>query len=420
MATVLAAAPAGTGPESQTDWAGRGARAQPRLRVAGPRARRERLVPRGELPRAAGSSGSSPPGCPPSWAAAGRRTPSCAPCCASWAAPAARPRWRSPCTPTWWRRTVWLWRQGAPVAPLLERIAAEQLVLVTTGASDWLDSSGTRRARRRRLPRHRPQALRQRLAGRRPAADQRPLRRPHRRADRAALRACPCAAEGITVLDNWRTMAMRASGSNDIVLDGVFVPEGAVSSRRPKGRLGPVPQRRRRRRRPAGHVRLPRRGGGGARPGACSGWRGKRDDPDVWYLVGEMENALVTGQLAVQGMIDLCADYAFAPDVATANAIFIRKTIAAQALLQTAEKALEAGRRGRPLPQQWAWSGWCGTSTRAQFHPLQAKRQHRFTGRLGARPRSGGVGAGLAGARLAADCQRPGRDPSGLRGACLA
>src|SRR5205085_5304179 len=38
--------------------------------------------------------------------------------------------------------TVWLWRQGAPVAPLLERIAKEQLVLVTNGASDWLDSSG--------------------------------------------------------------------------------------------------------------------------------------------------------------------------------------------------------------------------------------------------------------------------------------
>ena len=36
---------------------------------------------------------------------------------------------------------VWLWRQGAPVGPLLERIAAEQLVLVTTSASDWLDST---------------------------------------------------------------------------------------------------------------------------------------------------------------------------------------------------------------------------------------------------------------------------------------
>ncbi len=38
---------------------------------------------------------------------------------------------------------VWSLRQGAPVAPLLKRIADEQLVLVTNAASDWLDSSGT-------------------------------------------------------------------------------------------------------------------------------------------------------------------------------------------------------------------------------------------------------------------------------------
>jgi alkylation response protein AidB-like acyl-CoA dehydrogenase len=38
---------------------------------------------------------------------------------------------------------VWAWRQGQPVAPRLERIAVQQLVLVTTGAADWLDSSGT-------------------------------------------------------------------------------------------------------------------------------------------------------------------------------------------------------------------------------------------------------------------------------------
>jgi alkylation response protein AidB-like acyl-CoA dehydrogenase len=36
-----------------------------------------------------------------------------------------------------------VWRQGGPVGPVLERIAREQLVLVTSGASDWLDSSGT-------------------------------------------------------------------------------------------------------------------------------------------------------------------------------------------------------------------------------------------------------------------------------------
>ena len=39
---------------------------------------------------------------------------------------------------------VWRWRnQGAPVEPFLRRVAAEQLVLVSTGGSDWVAGSGT-------------------------------------------------------------------------------------------------------------------------------------------------------------------------------------------------------------------------------------------------------------------------------------
>jgi hypothetical protein len=59
----------------------------------------------------------------------------------------------------------------------------------------------------------------------------------------------------------------------------------------------------------------------------------KRDDPEVWYLLGELKNALATAGMAVQAMVDLCADYAFTPDVATVNAVLVRKTIAAQAFI---------------------------------------------------------------------------------------
>jgi alkylation response protein AidB-like acyl-CoA dehydrogenase len=45
----------------------------------------------------------------------------------------------------------------------------------------------------------------------------------------------PMRAPGVTILDTWHTMAMRASGSNDLMLDGVLVPESAISARRPKG-----------------------------------------------------------------------------------------------------------------------------------------------------------------------------------------
>ena len=39
--------------------------------------------------------------------------------------------------------TVWWWHQGHPVEPLLKRIVQEQTVLISSGVSDWLDSSGT-------------------------------------------------------------------------------------------------------------------------------------------------------------------------------------------------------------------------------------------------------------------------------------
>src|SRR5262249_2830730 len=70
-----------------------------------------------------------------------------------------------------------------------------------------------------------------------------------------------------------------------------------------------------------------------AREAAVQLLQRRRHDGDVWCLVGELDNALTTGQVAVQAMIDPCDNYAFTPDVATANAVLIRKTIATQALI---------------------------------------------------------------------------------------
>jgi len=275
--------------------------------------------------------------------------------------------------------TVWLWRQGAPVAPLLERIAAEQLVLVTSGASDWLDSSGS--------------AVRveggYRVSGRKhfgsgsPAGD---LLLTSALSDDPADGptvvhfSVPLRSPGISVMDNWRTMGMRASGSNDIVLDGVFVPDAAISSRRRKGVWDPFFN-------VVAAVASPMVTSvylGVAEAAHALALRSaarKRDDPDVWYLLGEMENALVTGQIAVEEMIERCADLTFVPDVNTANAIFIRRTIAAEALRIVAAKAMEVTGGGGFFRSQ-GLERLVRDVHAAQFHPLQTKRQHRFSGRL--------------------------------------
>jgi alkylation response protein AidB-like acyl-CoA dehydrogenase len=275
--------------------------------------------------------------------------------------------------------TVWRHRQGHPVEPLLRRVAAEQLVLVSTGASDWLDSSGVAE----------PVDGGYRVSGRKIFGSGSP------RGDLLVTSAVlqdpqagptvlhfpiPLQSPGVVVLDNWRTMGMRATGSNDIVLEHVFVPEDAVSLRRARGKWHPFFSA-------IAVIALPLvmsvylGVAEAARDLALQQVQRKRDDADVWYLLGEMENALATGQLATRAMIELCADYAFAPDIDTANALFVRKTIAAHALLATVEKALEVV-GGGGLFRSTGLERLLRDIHGAQFHPLQAKRQQRFTGRV--------------------------------------
>lgn len=270
---------------------------------------------------------------------------------------------------------VWRYRDGQATAPLLERVAAEQLVLVSTGASDWLESSG----------RAEPVEGGFRISARKsfgsgsPAGD---LLVTSAACDDGRVLHFPVAmsAPGVSVADNWRTMGMRATGSNDVVLEDVFVPNSAVMLERPRGQWHPFFSL---------SVTV-------AMPLVMSAYLGVaeaardltvqhaqhgRNDPEVWYLLGELENSLVAAQVAVDSMVSLCADYAFTPDVSTANAVLIRKTLAASAMLATVEKCFEAvGGRAffRSLPLERLLRDVHG----AQFHPLPAKRQHRLSGRV--------------------------------------
>jgi alkylation response protein AidB-like acyl-CoA dehydrogenase len=274
---------------------------------------------------------------------------------------------------------VWRWKQGQPAEPLLRRVAAEQLVLVSTGASDWLNSSGTARKVEGgyRVTAHK------RFGSGAPAGALLVTSAAYADPSEGPLVLhfpVPLDAEGVTVLDNWRTMGMRATGSDDILLEDVFVPDSAISLRRPKG---------------AWHgvfnvivtIAMPLimsvyvGVSEAARDLAVDLARQKTSDPHLPYLVGELDNALASAQLALQDMVRLCADYAFEPSVQTANAMLIRKTIAARACLETAEKALEVA-GGAAFFRSVGLERLLRDVHGAQFHPLPEKRQQLFSGRL--------------------------------------
>jgi alkylation response protein AidB-like acyl-CoA dehydrogenase len=275
--------------------------------------------------------------------------------------------------------TVWQHRQGRPVAPMLERIAAEELMLVTSSASDWLDSTGTAE----KVEGGYRVSMRKHFVSGSPAGDilvtsvvyEDPSEGP------VVLHfAAPMKGDDVSVLDNWRTMSMRSSGSNDVVLEGVFVPEAAVSMRRPRGAWPAMFE-------VVAAVALPLITSvylgvaEAARDRAIELVSKKRDDENLWYLVGEMENALATGRMAVQGLIDLCDDYNFAPSLERVNDVLTRKTIAAESLLQAVEKALQVV-GGGAIFRSTGLERFVRDIHAAQFHPLQPKRQHRFTGRM--------------------------------------
>jgi len=274
---------------------------------------------------------------------------------------------------------VWCYRQGQPTRALLERIASEQLVLVSTGASDWLDSTGRAEA----VEGGYRVTARKAFDSGSPAGDLLITSAPldDRYAGSRVLHfAVPLTAPGVTRCGKWRALGMRGSYPNDVLLEDVFVPEAAISLRRMRGAWHPFFNLN-------VIVALPLVMSAylGVAEAACSlclqCLHRKREDTQAYYIVGEMENSLVTAQMAVDGMVDACADYSFTPDVQTANAVLIRKTIAARALVASVKKGLQAV-SGGGLSCDLGLERYLRDLHGAQLQPLQEKRQLRFAGRM--------------------------------------
>ena len=133
--------------------------------------------------------------------------------------------------------TAWRYRRGLPGAEAtLRRVADDGIVLVSTGGAD--------------LTRPRGEAVRveggYQVSGRKIFASQAPVGTvlstmfPFDDPDEGRIvlnMAVPMASEGVTVLETWDALGMRGTGSHDVELVDVFVPDERVLARRPHGRI---------------------------------------------------------------------------------------------------------------------------------------------------------------------------------------
>ena len=273
---------------------------------------------------------------------------------------------------------VWRWRkEGGPVENLLRRVAAENLVLVTSGGSDWLRGSG---AAERVEGGWRVEA-RKIFASGAPAGDllitgavyEDPTAGP------TVLHfAVPLRHENVTLLDTWRVLGMRATGSHDVRIDGFFVPDAAVTARRPQGKWHPLFH-------VITMVALPLIYAvylgiaEAAREKALALARPRAADPSLPYLVGELELELTTARLAWAELVALAADSM--PGVETTNRITTARTLVGRAAIRAVEKAMEVA-GGAAFYREHGLERLFRDVQGARYHPLQEKVQLRMSGRL--------------------------------------
>jgi acyl-CoA dehydrogenase len=274
--------------------------------------------------------------------------------------------------------SAWRWRhEGAPTDGLLRRVAAERLVLVSSGGSDWLPGSGTaerteggyRITARKVFSSGSPAG--QLLVTSAVLADE--------KAGPTVLHfAVPLNAAGVRIEETWRTLGMRGTGSHEVVLDCVFVPEAAVGVRRAAGKWNPLFHTIAAVAFPliyAVYVGIAE----AARDLAVREARKKKPDAALLTLAVEMENELAVARLALRGMIHNEGAARISPD--TTHTAMTGRTLAGRHSIRTVEKAMDVA-GGSSVFRSLGLERMFRDVQGARFHPLQEKPQLLYAGRM--------------------------------------
>ncbi len=276
--------------------------------------------------------------------------------------------------------TTWRWRrEPKPVEALLRRAVHERLQFVGSGASDWLTPSATAE----RVDGGFRIAGQKMFASGVPSGDlfmtQAVYDDPQ--AGPTALHfGLPIKGPGIEPQDTWHVLGMRGTGSQHVLIKDVFVPDAAISYRRPAGKripffdlyaiIMPLPLIY------AVYLGIAE----AARDAALASARKRRDHPELATLIGEIENELTAARLAHRDMVDAaqgCDD----PGPATSNRIMIARTLVGRAATRVVDKAMEAV-GGSSFYRAAGLERLFRDVQGARFHRPQERTQHQFSGRL--------------------------------------
>lgn len=267
-------------------------------------------------------------------------------------------------------------RGDQAAADTLQKIADKELIISTTGANDWLQSSGNAK---RVDGGFRIKARKHFVSGC-PRADVLATSVTFEGEDGTEVLhfAIPKNSEGIEIVETWNTLGMRGTGSHDVVYADAFIPDAAVIARRPAGKWHPMWE-----------VILPT-----AMPLISAAYVGlaeaatcmavdsaKRKGSELAGVAGELLNAFKIAELSLEDMIRLNDNHGFTPGIDLVSEILTRKAIVAEQVKETVEIAAELV-GGPGFYRGHAMERIVRDIRALHYHPLPLRRQQIFSGRL--------------------------------------
>lgn len=270
---------------------------------------------------------------------------------------------------------AWRWTHQpaakAAVEPMLKRVAAGA-VLVTSGGSDWIGSSG--RAEKVEGG--------YRITARKAFASGSPVGTLFTTSavcdDKIIHFAVPFDAPGVERLDTWRAMGMRGTGSGDVQLDGLFIADDKVSLTRPAGQWHPVWQIIATNAFPLIYavylgIAEALRDMAVERMGARASAQRSRG------LIGEMDGALWRARVAHDAMIAVVERNA--PSAQSVNDVMFGRRAVEEAAILTAELAMESA-GGAGFYRAAGLERRFRDIQAARYHPMRRDAQQEYAGAM--------------------------------------
>src|SRR5262245_28717237 len=234
---------------------------------------------------------------------------------------------------------AWRWRHQkvAAVEPLLKRVAKERIILLSSGGSDWIGGSGTAekveggyRITARKVFTSGAMAGDLLMTG--------ALLKTENEPDSVIHFGVPMKAPEVKILDTWHTLGMRGTRSDDVLIEGLFIPDAAVSVSRKSGEWHPIFQIIATMALPliyAAYLGVAEI----ARDIAVKLAGRKPAAEDTMNLAGRMETSLRAAQLAHRHMVKTVERNA--PSAESVNEVMIGRSLVARHAIEAVEFAME-------------------------------------------------------------------------------